>query len=829
MHLHLTWIVLVIAILSDFVWLSCSESSGLWQWGGFLGAAVVDQAQDSSSIDTVILASYPPLQGVRIAGTACDVPGQVGFMKIHRSLALEAAHRLQAWTWFRCSVEASLPGTDFWVLSNVTLLSSTTPFTTPIDALDDLYTFQVQPTWGWAGSLCLQGSAPAHQVTVLSTSSIWIRHTYVCTRAVSYESGPSWFPVEPHYLPLSIYQPIVSMGLLQFSGLQLALPTCTSTIRYGESCTTEQTHTLCGYADIYPNVVIQWQCIRGSVVFNPDQGCGDGILQTDLGEQCDDGNVQDADGCDATCQIESNALCEGSEISTCECAEGFQQTALGCLICAPRFWGPICLPCPAWCAPPFGICQDGTQGSGECVCMRGYTGPHCTDCAPGFHAMGGRCMACSSSMCSPYGHCTGNADTPCYCIHDNWVGAQCDVPADQAEWILATNPLLPVVCPADACGPHADCAGSLNVARMTDLLKPLPYYRCTCQTGWTGHQCQVCQTGYVGPLCERCRACSIDSWLLCTTVPNTTFGSYAVWKTPVSGTLYICPGDDSSRTLSVAATAAAATATSAAQMNDLGPMIPSNAIAPPTLSWQAKEPRLDTRDHALILSRSTILPWITIQKDVGRYPQTQVWRLARTTTETNPLVLVHMWVQSLRLWSQIVSRSETENLRVHCITSSGEDPMLTLPCIVAANLVATELSLEPPLIIWNNASLITSEGTQTLQCRGLICTTMCLTTLASDPRTYITDALCPDICVCSENLDRSLDWTYAFPTVFGSSGSIREQSDEVEPVWQNAASLNRVDQLWKPRDPLEWDVVQAQWINDHSDHRIRISTRTLPV
>ncbi len=32
--------------------------------------------------------------------------------------------------------------------------------------------------------------------------------------------------------------------------------------------------------------------------------CGDGVLQTGLGEQCDDGNNQDGDGCSADCQLE---------------------------------------------------------------------------------------------------------------------------------------------------------------------------------------------------------------------------------------------------------------------------------------------------------------------------------------------------------------------------------------------------------------------------------------------------------------------------------------------------------------------------------------------
>ena len=35
-----------------------------------------------------------------------------------------------------------------------------------------------------------------------------------------------------------------------------------------------------------------------------DAECGDGVLNVTAGEQCDDGNTDDGDGCDATCQTE---------------------------------------------------------------------------------------------------------------------------------------------------------------------------------------------------------------------------------------------------------------------------------------------------------------------------------------------------------------------------------------------------------------------------------------------------------------------------------------------------------------------------------------------
>lgn len=41
----------------------------------------------------------------------------------------------------------------------------------------------------------------------------------------------------------------------------------------------------------------------------PEPFCGDGILQTDRGEECDDGNTQNDDGCDAECKTE---VCPGN-------------------------------------------------------------------------------------------------------------------------------------------------------------------------------------------------------------------------------------------------------------------------------------------------------------------------------------------------------------------------------------------------------------------------------------------------------------------------------------------------------------------------------------
>ena len=47
--------------------------------------------------------------------------------------------------------------------------------------------------------------------------------------------------------------------------------------------------------------------------------CGDGILDTGFGEQCDDGNFNSGDGCSDMCQVESGWQCTSVPSQTSEC------------------------------------------------------------------------------------------------------------------------------------------------------------------------------------------------------------------------------------------------------------------------------------------------------------------------------------------------------------------------------------------------------------------------------------------------------------------------------------------------------------------------------
>ncbi|MCY1071642.1 hypothetical protein OV090_43260 [Nannocystis sp. RBIL2] len=78
-------------------------------------------------------------------------------------------------------------------------------------------------------------------------------------------------------------------------------------------------------------------------------GCGDSVVDYPDGEQCDDGNASDGDGCSAACQVESGAACGDGLLDLDqgeECDEGDVDPADGC--------GPNCQ-----LEPPGGGCGDG--------------------------------------------------------------------------------------------------------------------------------------------------------------------------------------------------------------------------------------------------------------------------------------------------------------------------------------------------------------------------------------------------------------------------------------------------------------------------------------
>ena len=135
--------------------------------------------------------------------------------------------------------------------------------------------------------------------------------------------------------------------------------------------------------------------------------CGNGIVE--VGEQCDDGNTVDGDGCSATCLIEG-ACGDGF------CSLGFEDcfTCPADCPCAPCgdaicdfVAGESCMSCPVDCGPCGGLCGDGLIQPGEECDLTNLGGETCV--SQGF---GGGTLAClpiclfdTSGCMGPTGTC----------------------------------------------------------------------------------------------------------------------------------------------------------------------------------------------------------------------------------------------------------------------------------------------------------------------------------------------------------------------------------------------------------------------------------------
>jgi|GEM_PF-4656530 len=134
------------------------------------------------------------------------------------------------------------------------------------------------------------------------------------------------------------------------------------------------------------------QCGRGLSI---PVTCGDGVVG--LSESCDDANMQDGDGCNATCAIEDGYRCGGTPNTCLETAAPAPVVIPVVEIApAPSFAEEdICVTHPDWCTG-VKIMQPVVELPTACP-VYGFK-PGCTlDCAPG---MLGSCPACAYK-CAP--------------------------------------------------------------------------------------------------------------------------------------------------------------------------------------------------------------------------------------------------------------------------------------------------------------------------------------------------------------------------------------------------------------------------------------------
>jgi cysteine-rich repeat protein len=98
----------------------------------------------------------------------------------------------------------------------------------------------------------------------------------------------------------------------------------------------------------------------------PPPNCGDGQLDPLDGEQCDDGNTDDGDGCDSYCEVEVGAACGDGNLepgAAEECDDGNTDDGDGCSAnCQLELVGQTCGDAAF---DPLEVCDDGNVVNGD--------------------------------------------------------------------------------------------------------------------------------------------------------------------------------------------------------------------------------------------------------------------------------------------------------------------------------------------------------------------------------------------------------------------------------------------------------------------------------
>jgi cysteine-rich repeat protein len=217
----------------------------------------------------------------------------------------------------------------------------------------------------------------------------------------------------------------------------------------GDGCDSNCTYTGCGNRI----VTLGEQCDDGNVIDGDgcdsnckDTGCGNGIVT--LGEQCDDGNVIDGDGCDSNCT--ETACGNGIVTSGEECDDGNRDDSDGCTV-ACTICGNGIVTAPEECDDANASNDDACRN--DCrfnVCGDGFRMSASEQCDDG-NTEDGDC--CSSTCQYETGPCDdGNACT----TNDTCGSASClgNTPVDCDDGNA---------CTLDTCDPVLGCLHSVTV------------------------------------------------------------------------------------------------------------------------------------------------------------------------------------------------------------------------------------------------------------------------------------------------------------------------------------------------------------------------------
>jgi cysteine-rich repeat protein len=296
----------------------------------------------------------------------------------------------------------------------------------------------------------------------------------------------------------------------------------------GEECDDGNTNNTDGCAACVIDVGGGWTCYPSNPS-NPDSRsqcdlCGNGRVRGD--EACDDGNTTDGDGCDSTCEVETD------DPWTCPASGG------------------KCSWCGSGALEPGEVCDEG-EGNETAGCN------NCTSITPNWYCtVGQSCTECGNGIVEGNEKCddpgSGACAADCKAINPGWIctngtnctqcgngqidaGEQCDdgnsLPGDgcssTCQWDDGTGTTGPYFCvtpgrPCELCGD-----GILNASEECDdgnlTSNPLDGCSSTCKldAGWSctipGVECNLCGDGvYQGvEQCDDGGRCSVTTSTKC--------------------------------------------------------------------------------------------------------------------------------------------------------------------------------------------------------------------------------------------------------------------------------------------------------------------------
>lgn len=170
----------------------------------------------------------------------------------------------------------------------------------------------------------IESTGAGATLEIAAGSQMTLRGTYTADSQITLRYGQALLPPD---IGGASFSPAPTQ--IQDSAVQCAAATCgNGTTEPGEQCddsgesafcNADCTFATCG--DLIVNGAAGESCDEGGETATCDDDCsavtcGDGVVNETAGEACDDGALDPGDGCDASCQVESGAVCSG-EPSVC--------------------------------------------------------------------------------------------------------------------------------------------------------------------------------------------------------------------------------------------------------------------------------------------------------------------------------------------------------------------------------------------------------------------------------------------------------------------------------------------------------------------------------